>query len=97
MTETDVKEKPKNIRTQESAEENAPTAALIAFSTNLRKYRAIHRLSQYNIADITGLNQQVISAIERCDVNPTLKTLCVIADAIGVSLPKLLTSEEDFK
>ena len=58
---------------------------------NLRAFRLAQRLSQEELADICNLHRTFIGSIERGERNVTLSTLEVLAQAVGVSVPSLLT------
>lgn len=58
---------------------------------NIRKFRNIKGLSQEELADMCNLHRTYIGSVERGERNVTLSTLEVIADALGISVPKLLT------
>lgn len=58
---------------------------------NVRAYRKKHRLSQEALADACDLHRTYIGSIERCERNVTLSTLEVMASALRVSVPELLT------
>jgi transcriptional regulator with XRE-family HTH domain len=64
------------------------TAILAA---NLRALRARKRISQEELAEICGLHGTYIGSVERGERNITLSSLEVLAKALGVSVPKLLT------
>jgi transcriptional regulator with XRE-family HTH domain len=58
---------------------------------NVRAYRKVQNLSQEALADICDLHRTYIGSVERGERNVTLSTLEVIAQALGVSVPELLT------
>ncbi len=58
---------------------------------NVRAYRKKHRLSQEALADACDLHRTYIGSIERCERNVTLSTLEVLAAALRVSVPELLS------
>lgn len=55
---------------------------------NIRKVRLARRLSQMYLAAEAGLDKSYIGAIERAEVNPSIKKLVQIADALGISCAK---------
>ena len=62
-------------------------------SNNIRAFRKIRGLSQEALAEICSLHRTYIGSVERGERNVTLSTLEVIAAALGVSVPELLTEE----
>lgn len=61
-----------------------------ALAENVRIARAKSRLSQEALADAASLERSQISLIERELANPSLATLCQLADALEMPLPQLL-------
>lgn len=59
-------------------------------ATNLRKFRAIKRLSQEELAELSDLSQQYICSIENAKVNPSIFTMMKIAEALNVSVNDLI-------
>ena len=62
-------------------------------SSNIRAFRKIRGLSQEALAEMCSLHRTYIGAVERGERNVTLSTLELIAGALGVSVPELLTEE----
>jgi transcriptional regulator with XRE-family HTH domain len=62
-----------------------------AIATNLRVERARARISQAELAAKAGINPVTISNIETGRHSPTLKTLEALANALGVSMSRLLS------
>lgn len=60
------------------------------FPENLRKYRKSRRISQTELADFVGISQRTISHYENGSAEPSLITLCQIADYLNVSLDDLV-------
>lgn len=58
---------------------------------NLRAHRRRTGISQDEFADKCGLHRTYIGSVERRERNVTLSTLELLANAIGVSVPDLLT------
>jgi transcriptional regulator with XRE-family HTH domain len=58
---------------------------------NLRAHRETLNISQEELADRCGLHRTYIGSVERQERNVTLSTLEVLASALGVSVPELLT------
>ena len=61
---------------------------------NVRTYRQENSFSQEHLADICELHRTYIGSIEREERNVSLSTLEVLANALGVSVPALLTARE---
>ncbi len=61
---------------------------------NVRAYRLRNGLSQDVFADQCGLHRTYVGSLERSERNVTLATLELVAKAIGVSVPTLLTKRE---
>ena len=58
---------------------------------NIRAYRLAKKLSQEDLADLCGLHRTYVGSVERSERNVTISSLEVIAKALGVSVPELLT------
>ena len=65
------------------------TKANLAF--NVRVGRAISSMTQEALADAAKLQRSQISLIERGDANPSLETLCKVAEALETTLADLLS------
>nr|WP_312291971.1 helix-turn-helix transcriptional regulator [Clostridium chromiireducens] len=63
----------------------------ITFIKNLIEQRKKKGLSQQELANITGLSQQVISAFEQCDRKPTLPNLIKYLLGLGIDINKLFS------
>lgn len=61
---------------------------------NIRSYRREKNLSQEELADICNLHRTYVGAVERGERNVTLSTLEAFSNALGISVPKLLTTAE---
>lgn len=60
-------------------------------ASNVRNFRAAQGISQEELADRCELHRTYIGSIERQERNATLSTIEVLAKALGVSVPQLLT------
>lgn len=58
---------------------------------NIIRFRRARGLSQEALADLCELHRTYIGSVERQERNATLSTLEVLASALGVSVPDLLT------
>lgn len=73
-----------------------PTNSLRAvLAENLRLFRKTRGYSQEELADRCDLHRTYIGSVERRERNVSLSTLEVLAKALGVSVPELLTSRAD--
>lgn len=60
---------------------------------NIRALRLGKTLSQEDLAHICGLHRTYVGSIERAERNVTISSLEVVAKALGVSVPELLTKK----
>lgn len=60
-------------------------------ATNVRAYRTRSGESQDEFAHRCGLHRTYIGSVERCERNVTLATLELLAHAMDVAVPLLLT------
>ena len=58
---------------------------------NLRSLRRTQGVSQEGLAELCGLHRTYVGSVERCERNITLSSLEMLAQALGVSVPELLT------
>jgi transcriptional regulator with XRE-family HTH domain len=63
----------------------------MVLAKNLRTHRAEQGLPQEELADRCELHRTYIGSVEREERNVSLSTLEVLAKALGVSVPQLLT------
>lgn len=56
----------------------------------LRKERELRKLSNYLVAQRSGVSESMLSLVERGLRNPTLELLLRVADGIGVDLAGIL-------
>jgi transcriptional regulator with XRE-family HTH domain len=72
-----------------------PEASLLKIlAENVRAFRVEKGLSQEALADICSLHRTYVGSIERMERNATLATLELLAGALGVGVPELLTPRE---
>jgi len=64
-------------------------------AANLRGLRQAKKLSQEALAELCGLHRTYVGSVERGERNVTLSSLEVLARALGVSVPELLTPKRD--
>jgi transcriptional regulator with XRE-family HTH domain len=60
---------------------------------NLRSLRRDRALSQEGLAEVCGLHRTYVGSVERGERNVSLSSLEVFAQALGVSVPELLTPQ----
>lgn len=60
------------------------------FPENLRKFRKSKKVSQTELADYVGISQRTISHYENGSAEPSLITLCQIADYLQTTLDDLV-------
>jgi transcriptional regulator with XRE-family HTH domain len=73
-----------------------PTDSLRAIlAENVRLFRKAQGCSQEELADRCELHRTYIGSVERRERNVSLSTLEVLAKALGVSVPELLTPRAD--
>jgi transcriptional regulator with XRE-family HTH domain len=74
----------------------SPSVTLRAIlATNVRAFRKANGLSQEALADACELHRTYIGSVERQERNVSLSTLEILASALGVSVPELLTVRVD--
>ena len=69
------------------------TKKISTFSKNLTRIRKERALSQYDLADITGISQQMIAHYETNVTKPPLDKIELIAKTLKVDISKLLYNE----
>ena len=74
--------------------ENEPQSLSKAFGDAVRALRGKTGLSQEKFAFHCGLDRTYVSLIERGIRNPTIKTVWIIANALGVKPSQLIDSAE---
>jgi transcriptional regulator with XRE-family HTH domain len=74
----------------------SPTPSLRAtLAKNVRAFRKENGLSQEELADLCELHRTYIGSVEREERNVSLSTLEVLALALRVSVPELLTTKAE--
>jgi transcriptional regulator with XRE-family HTH domain len=69
---------------------NDPRRVEAALAHNLREWRARRGWSQAELAARAGLSKGMLVQIEQSQTNPSIATLCKLANALGVALPRLV-------
>jgi len=70
------------------------TPLLKILAENVRAFRLEKGLSQEALADISSLHRTYVGSIERMERNASLATLELLAEALGIGVPELLTPRE---
>lgn len=65
-----------------------------AFSQVVKKHREKRNLSRSVLAELSGLHQTYIGLLERGERSPNLDTAKAIANALGITLNKLIAESE---
>ena len=63
---------------------------LLRFGKNVQEYRKAQMLSQEKLAELVGVHRTYIGMIERAEKNITLCNIEKIANALNISISKLL-------
>jgi transcriptional regulator with XRE-family HTH domain len=78
---------------EEIAETTASTLAAIGF--RIRELRQLRGLTLQALADVSGLSTSMLSLVERGRASPSIGSLIVIANALGVAMSDLLVNGAD--
>lgn len=68
---------------------------LKSFGQRVRKLRLQQNLSQYVLADTANISRSQIKGIENGEVNPSICTIAVLADALGMTISELTDLKEN--
>src|SRR5689334_7193159 len=71
-----------------------PDAVAEAVAANVRRERAARGFSLDALAARSGVSKGMLVQIERGGTNPSIGTLCRVASALGVTLPRLVEAVE---
>lgn len=75
-----------------------PESELLSIlAENVRSFRRERGISQEALGDMCSLHRTYVGSVERRERNVTLASLALLADALGVSVPELLTPREHGK
>ena len=61
----------------------------------MKAARAARNLSQQQLAELVGVSDQTINAIEKGDYKPTIRLWRAICRALGTTLDELFWTEEE--
>ena len=67
---------------------------MVKFGERLKAARTAKRMSQQALADVIGKSLNTVGLYERGLRQPSLETLCLLADTLGVSCDYLLARTE---
>ncbi|WP_413741483.1 helix-turn-helix domain-containing protein [Sodalis sp. RH15] len=67
----------------------------VVLAENIKSFRRRRGLSQEELAELCSLHRTYIGSVERHERNVTLSTLEVFALTLGVTVPELLTKQEN--
>ena len=70
-----------------------PTYSLL-FGGHLRSLRLNEGLTQEEVAHRAGIHVTYLSGIERGRRNPSLRNICLIAEALGVPVQELFSFDQ---
>lgn len=74
---------------------NDPRRVEVALARNLRDWRAKRGWSQAELATRAGLSKGMLVQVEQAQTNPSIATLCKLANALGVALPRLVEVDDE--
>ena len=74
---------------------NDPRRIEAALARNLREWRAKRGWSQAELAARAGLSKGMLVQVEQAQTNPSIATLCKLANALGVALPRLVEVDDE--
>jgi len=69
---------------------NDPRRIEAALAANLRDWRTRRGWSQSELAARAGLSKTMLVQVEQAQTNPSIATLCKLANALGIALMKLV-------
>jgi len=74
---------------------NDPRRIEAALARNLREWRTRRGWSLAELAERADLSKGMLVQIEQAQTNPSIATLCKLANALGVALPRLVEVDEE--
>jgi transcriptional regulator with XRE-family HTH domain len=72
-----------------------PDRVEAALARNVREWRAKRGWSQADLAARAGLSKGMLVQVEQAQTNPSIATLCKLANALGVALPRLVEDDDE--
>jgi transcriptional regulator with XRE-family HTH domain len=83
------------MKTMAEGKLRTPSKRLVRIlSDNIRNLRRERGLSQEALSELCGLHRTYVGPVERGERNVTLSTLEAFSNALGVSVPYLLSERE---
>ena len=64
-------------------------------TNTIKVQRAIHNMTQQQLAENIGVSRQTINAMEKGDYNPTIRLCLAICRVLGKTLDELFWEEEN--
>jgi transcriptional regulator with XRE-family HTH domain len=74
---------------------NDPRRIEAALAANVREWRTRRGWSQSELAARADLSKGMLVQVEQAQTNPSIATLCKLANALGVALPRLVEVDDD--
>jgi transcriptional regulator with XRE-family HTH domain len=74
---------------------NDPRRVEAALARNLREWRTKRGWSQAELATRAGLSKGMLVQVEQAQTNPSIATLCKLANALGIALPRLVEVDDE--
>ena len=62
--------------------------------TKIKEYRAKFNMSQYELAELTGVRRETVVRLERGQYNPSLKLAMDIAKVFGTTVEEVFSFEK---
>jgi transcriptional regulator with XRE-family HTH domain len=85
--------KAKLIQGQEAAQSESAARALISIGECIRERRKGRKMTLQQLAEASGLSPSMLSLVERGRASPSIGSLLVISETLGVSMSKLVDSK----
>lgn len=71
------------------------TFSIETLAKNLRRRRTEMGLTQDELAKMVGIGQSAVCTIEQCRHIPRVDTVCMLAEALGMTLDELVYEVQD--
>src|SRR6201991_451051 len=91
---TVVKADPHNSAMSEvEAYSDATASALTAIGVRIKEIRLARGMTLQSVSDVSGLSPSMLSLVERGRASPSIGSLVVIANSLGVTMTDLLAGD----